>query len=258
MTKEYTKNEVVEMIQKYYGNRKVKLRKSEIEKNCILNNDGNYEVNLYIDQFENRFNGLDLNDIQIPSFNTSFFSWGIRHVVKGNIVEKKLDLTYNDSNIQYTYEDLLVKLNKAKERMADCVKANDKANDKYMLRLQIEIDSLTLLMVQRESLKLKEQPELPSLKNMEMRKEWLENYHNWGLWYEDLNMEAKYYKYDFSDGSKIIVVESLKWSFSWRENKSTYKYDADYHLVKDKAHINLAYADFMTTLIEFLKNLQKS
>ena len=53
-----------------------------------------------------------------------------------------------------------------------------------------------------------EQPELPLLKNNDQRKEWLQNYQSWGLWYEDKNIGCRYYKYDFECGAKLIVEES--------------------------------------------------
>lgn len=52
-----------------------------------------------------------------------------------------------------------------------------------------------------------EQPELPLLKNNDQRKEWLQNYQSWGLWYEDKNIGCRYYKYDFECGAKLIVSE---------------------------------------------------
>ncbi len=49
------------------------------------------------------------------------------------------------------------------------------------------------------------QPELPVLRNNDQRKEWLRNYKDWGLWYEDENIGAKYYKYDFANGARLIA-----------------------------------------------------
>ena len=52
-----------------------------------------------------------------------------------------------------------------------------------------------------------EQPPLPIMKNNDQRKEWLRNYKSWGLWYEDKNVGIKYYKYDFTNGARLIVEE---------------------------------------------------
>ena len=52
-----------------------------------------------------------------------------------------------------------------------------------------------------------DQPELPKFKNNDQRKEWLRNYKDWGLWYTDRNIDVNYYKYDFADGSRLVVAE---------------------------------------------------
>lgn len=54
------------------------------------------------------------------------------------------------------------------------------------------------------------QPELPKLKNNDQRKEWLRNYKDWGLWYHDDRIDVNYYKYDFEDGSRLVVAEYPK------------------------------------------------
>lgn len=39
-----------------------------------------------------------------------------------------------------------------------------------------------------------EQPELPKLKNNDQRKEWLQNYQEWGIWYIDDHIGCRYYQ----------------------------------------------------------------
>lgn len=51
------------------------------------------------------------------------------------------------------------------------------------------------------------QPDLPSFRNDMERREWLGNFEDWGLWYEDENLGIRYYKYDFVDGSRLISVQ---------------------------------------------------
>lgn len=51
------------------------------------------------------------------------------------------------------------------------------------------------------------QPELPLMKNNNQRKEWLRNYQDWGLWYEDEHIGAKYYRYEFENGAVLIAEE---------------------------------------------------
>lgn len=52
-----------------------------------------------------------------------------------------------------------------------------------------------------------EQPELPIMKNNDQRREWLRNYKDWGLWYEDEHIGVKYYRYEFENGAVLIVDE---------------------------------------------------
>lgn len=111
-----------------------------------------------------------------------------------------------------------------------------------------------------------EQPELPKFKNNDQRKEWLRNYKDWGLWYYDDHIDVNYYKYDFDDGSRLVVAEYLDRINAWngREKKDEHyfhlleKNKKSYAIGKpyDKQYMNST--DSETYLVEFLKNLQKN
>lgn len=112
------------------------------------------------------------------------------------------------------------------------------------------------------------QPELPLFKNNDQRKEWLRNYQAWGLWYEDKNIGARYYKYDFGNGARLIAEEYTRPATDWYE-----EHDISYlHLVggpeppKDKSgcvpkwnrhEIYDKFPSNETELVEFLKYVQK-
>ena len=106
------------------------------------------------------------------------------------------------------------------------------------------------------------QPEFPVLKNNDQRKEWLANYKAWGLWYTDSNIDVNYYKYDFLDGSRLIVAEHPQRYNYWNGEKLD---ECFYHLLeKNKKCYKGTYdekyrhsTDSETYLVEFLKNLQK-
>lgn len=109
------------------------------------------------------------------------------------------------------------------------------------------------------------QPELPLLKNNDQRKEWLNNYKEWGLWYRDEHIDVNYYKYDFSDGSRLVVAEYPQRRMYWKANEFA---DEHYYHLLDKHRewygtdktFEQQYAhstDSETNLVEFLKNLQK-
>jgi hypothetical protein len=109
-----------------------------------------------------------------------------------------------------------------------------------------------------------EKPKLPVLKNNDQRKEWLKNYKAWGLWYRDEHIDVNYYKFDFDNGSRLIVAE-----FPQRENDwSSDKYDRIYyHLVekgkkkyRGKKVYDEKYQDSPTSeteLVEYLKKIQQ-
>lgn len=109
---------------------------------------------------------------------------------------------------------------------------------------------------------IQKQPDLPVLKNNDQRKEWLDNYKAWGLWYRDENIDVNYFKYDFPDGSRLVVAE-------YPQRQSYYSSElcdeCFYHLLeKNKKRYKGTYDEVYrhreeceTYLVEFLKNLQK-
>lgn len=113
-----------------------------------------------------------------------------------------------------------------------------------------------------------QQPDLPRFKNNDQRKEWLRKYEAWGLWYEDKNIGARYYKYDFENGARLIAEEYTRPATEWYgEHMISFL-----HLVggpeppKDKTgcvsrwqrHDQYdRYPNSETELVEFLKFMQK-
>ena len=109
------------------------------------------------------------------------------------------------------------------------------------------------------------QPPLPKLKNNDQRKGWLKNYREWGIWYKDEHIGVAYYRYQFENGTTLIVEEY--------ENESEYTgtYTSSYfHLVggpeperksgilKWNVHEKYSrYPNSETDLIEFLKEIQR-
>lgn len=112
------------------------------------------------------------------------------------------------------------------------------------------------------------QPELTLMKNNDQRKEWLQAYRDWGVWYTDENIGATYYKYDFENGARLIVEEYENiLSICGKEEKSISGY---YHLVggPEPARSNgvekwtrheryTKYPNSETELAEFLKEVQR-
>ncbi len=110
------------------------------------------------------------------------------------------------------------------------------------------------------------QPELPVMKNNEQRKEWLRDYQAWGLWYEDFHIGARYYKYDFDNGARLIAEEYTQKGYKGCFTSSYF------HLVggpEPPRHPTYGYGrwgyheeytrspDSETELVEFLKYVQR-
>lgn len=76
-----------------------------------------------------------------------------------------------------------------------------------IMQQQMVVAGLRLLQNHIKSTEEPEQPPLPRMKNNDQRKEWLKNHKAWGLWYTDPHTEARYYKYDFDNGARLIAEE---------------------------------------------------
>lgn len=137
-----------------------------------------------------------------------------------------------------------------------------------VVQQQMVVAGLRLLQDLIENSKQPEQPPLPEMKNNDQRKEWLRNYKSWGLWYTDHHTGVRYYKYDFSNGARLIAQEydpEPQKSSWWVPTESCYM-----HLVggpepasKDKIpkwtyHEKYnRFPNSETELVEFLKEVQK-
>lgn len=105
------------------------------------------------------------------------------------------------------------------------------------------------------------QPELPALKNNELRRQWVLDYRAWGIWYTDDKTEQRYYKYDFDDGSRLVAIEHKDGNhFQYEKKKkgpSDYvKTSYDFHLIEPGCHL-VHYPNNITEIVDFLKNSQK-
>lgn len=130
---------------------------------------------------------------------------------------------------------------------------------------RIVVDALEYMVKNLQQEKQQGQPPIPKLKNNEQRKEWLNNYRSWGIWYKDEHIGVTYYRYQFGNGADLIVEEYEN------ENEYTGTYTSSYfHLVGGpepprkngipKWNRNKKYNRYQnseTELIEFLKEIQR-
>lgn len=123
-------------------------------------------------------------------------------------------------------------------------------------------------MVSADSSETSIQPPLPVMKNNDQRKEWLRKYKEWGLWYTDEHIGARYYKYDFENGTRLIVEEydpEPVHNSSWAPNELYYMHlvggpepERNNGIPKWTYHSKYnKYPNSETELVEFLKGVQK-
>lgn len=123
-------------------------------------------------------------------------------------------------------------------------------------------------MTSADSSKISIQPPLPVMKNADQRKEWLRNYKEWGLWYTDEHIGARYYKYDFENGTRLIVEEydpEPVYNSVWVPNEPYYMHlvggpepERNNGIPKWTYHSKYnKYPNSETELVEFLKGVQK-
>lgn len=123
-------------------------------------------------------------------------------------------------------------------------------------------------MASADSFEISIQPPLPVMKNNDQRKEWLRKYKEWGLWYTDEHIGARYYKYDFENGTRLIVEEydpEPVHNSPWAPNEPYYMHlvggpepERNNGIPKWTYHSKYnKYPNSETELVEFLKGVQK-
>lgn len=152
-------------------------------------------------------------------------------------------------------QDDFVEDNKIEEHITESNKTSDHTGD-------------ITKMVPENGLEDPEQQPLPFMKNNDQRKEWLRNYKEWGLWYTDEHIEARYYKYDFENGARLIVEEydpEPVHNSPWVPNEPYYMHlvggpepERNNGIPKWTYHSKYnKYPNSETELVEFLKGVQK-
>ncbi len=160
-------------------------------------------------------------------------------------------------------------LEEEKKQLKEYLEAGD-ISESVMYRQKIIVGALANMVcgLELEDMKREKEPaveiqqEFPALKNNDQRKKWLSEYKSWGLWYRDENIDINYYKFDFPDGSRLVVAEYPQRHVYWKDERKDEHY---FHLLeKDRMGYETRYdeqyrqqTDSETYLVEFLKNIQK-
>lgn len=222
-------------------------------------NDTTHDERWFVEQYVN----IAEAEVETPQPEKS--TYGLE---KTEYPEKSLlDIGLTDKEPIDVLQLLHSMLEEAKGLLQDYLNLGD-IPERTVCRQKLIVDALANMVGILEGLQEKEElaveilQELPLLKNSDQRKSWLKDYKSWGLWYRDENIDVNYYKFDFIDGSRLVVAEyPQRHSYYSREVRD----EIFYHLISknkvtdgevyDEKYRHAAHSE--TELVEFLKNLQK-
>lgn len=181
--------------------------------------------------------------------------------------EEPAEELYEETSDQSDIDLLREELEKAKENL-DLMLSCYSEKDIRVRKQKLLVGALAGMLCDLDVVDIPEpeQPELPIFRNNDQRKAWLRDYKAWGLWYEDKNIGARYYKYEFENGARLIAEEYTRPATEWYE-----EYISSFmHLVGgpeppkkgciSKWQRHEVYDRFPsneTELVEFLKYVQK-
>lgn len=219
--------------------------------------------------------GEDLGVCTYARFATqarkAFSEWEAREKLEEETVEEKpavIDTEF--SEIETTENENLTdlqiarqELERANNLLIKCLSDLPDENNIYIRGMKLKVAALASLVhdlddVENPPLK-PEQPELPILRNNDQRKEWLENFRSWPVWFEVPEASEVYYRYDLPDGSSIVICEYRRW-IEWMEryaDENPDKAGEREYLLKPGYHYLYDCLTNRPVLIEKLKEIQK-
>ena len=130
--------------------------------------------------------------------------------------DEPVEELYEETSDQSDIELLQEELGKAKSNL-DLMCSCYSEKDIRVRKQKLLVGALASMICDLDAAYIPEpgQPELPVFRNNDQRKEWLRNHQNWGIWYEDKNIGARYYKYDFANGARLIAEEYTRPATEW-------------------------------------------
>lgn len=168
-------------------------------------------------------------------------------------IEELTEETTEDSDIQIVKETL-----EKEDRMLRDMRECYAEADWRVRRQELLVGALANFVCKLEDMQNTEpeveQPELPILKNMEQREQFVLGYKSWPVWCKNELTEETYYRYDLPDGS-AIVVRVYPYLLGWRNEECIGK---ELFLLKVPTQHFKDGESNMTTIKEHLKNVQKA
>lgn len=101
--------------------------------------------------------------------------------------------------------------------------------------------------------------EMPILKNNNQRREFVDNYKEWPVWFEVKEASEVYYRLDLKDGSSLVICEYkyfCEWMSKYTNDDPNKTGVREYLLKPGYKHLHDCRSS-KTELITHLKNVQK-
>ena len=189
-----------------------------------------------------------------------------------NYQNKEQDEIHKDDPEYFNEFDVRSYLDARIERLDEL--RNGKMFVKAMRKTAMEVAAFGLLMEKlaetdeiKNMINITEQPPMPILRNNDMRKDFIDSYRDWPVWFEVDEAGERYYRYNFDNDEAIAVKDALK--HKWVGYRIGYSADASYELSKyyliknNSDRLDLANPTFneceanKSELVDYLKDLNK-
>lgn len=170
---------------------------------------------------------------------------------------------------QYFLQEQQQKLNEMLEVFKD--EDPEKLPKRMIARQKIIVAALAAMVCDLEEAELQkqmqwpwaEQPELPAMRNNDQRKEFLETFHDWPVWFRVPEASEVYYRYDLPDRTALVICE-YKYYAAWMENYKNRYSDMNPEQTETREYLLTPGYHYLhdcqsnrSTMVEKLKEIQK-
>ena len=170
---------------------------------------------------------------------------------------------------QYFLQEQQQKLNEMLEVFKD--EDPEKLPKRMIAQQKIIVAALAAMVCDLEEAELQkqmqwpraEQPELPAMRNNDQRKEFLETFHDWPVWFRVPEASEVYYRYDLPDRTALVICE-YKYYAAWMENYKNRYSDMNPEQTETREYLLTPGYHYLhdcqsnrSTMVEKLKEIQK-
>lgn len=169
----------------------------------------------------------------------------------------------NLTDLQIAWEEL----ERENNLLRKCLLDVPDEEDIHIRRMKIKVAALASFVCDLDDIEnplpKSEQPELPILRNNDQRAAFVDAYETWPLWVETKETGERYYRYDLSDGTSMVVkvYRAKLFDYSrtdrpWEERYTEGYGRHEYYLLQPEKFFRNCEAN-RSALIEKLKEIQK-